>query len=92
MSNEFEEKALDKILDMSDSELLDYVEVGLVGSTLELNYELPVKVRKGLQTLAYDIMCNNKYIIKKGDTERLNKECQVDILRKRYLRYDSKKH
>ena len=86
MSNEFEEKSIDKILDMSDIELLECVEMGLLDTNLEINYELPVNVRKGLQTLAYDIIVNEKHIIKTGDIERVNRECQVEILRKRYIK------
>ena len=91
MSNEFKEKSIDKILDMSDIELLECVEMGLLDTNLEINYELPVNVRKGLQTLAYDIIVNEKHIIKMGKIEKVNKECQVDILRKRYIEHDSKK-
>jgi len=76
---------------MSDIELLECVEMGLLDTNLEINYELPVNVRKGLQTLAYDIIVNEKHIIKMGKIERVNKECQVDILRKRYIKHDSKK-
>lgn len=85
MSNEFEDQAVNKILDLSDVELLDYVEVGLVNSNVELSYELPTKVREALQTLAYDIYAQQRHIISTQSITEINSKCNVEILRKRYI-------
>jgi len=84
VSNEWEDQKVEEILSMSDWELVSLVDTALLKTDIEIAYELPIKIREALQTIAYDILVQQNHILNSSSIKTFNDRSEVEILRKRW--------
>jgi hypothetical protein len=85
MSSDAKDALVDKIMEMSDAELISTVKEGLIGKyTLAVSPEdanvLDDQVRIALRILCFDMIGQGKYLISKHTRDELNAEAGKEIL------------